>query len=991
MKKFIKKMKIILILFSLFCIYQVSSNCSNNYQLKSWFGNIFSTPFRAKINGDNLYVIDTGRRWVINISMSNHDQYSIIIGERGNNFETPSSLCFDNQNNLYILDTSKKEIQKFDAIGNFLSKFGEEGKGNGKFEDPVSMAIDTLNNNLFVGDAKSRDIQVFTLDGTFVRRLDTSDQFDTPFDMNTDSFGEIYVLDPNLKNIKKVNKTSGEILGVWGGEEGEDNGEFQDPVGFSFDKEDNFLIVDQTRNDVQIISKNNGQFLGKFGKEGEDDGDFILPTGVFCYQRDGEQQVLVVDSQAQNVQFFSYQGNFLDKIYSDGNIDGNFLFPFSILASENYLYVVDQVRKDIQAFNYNGQFEFKFDGSTNNDKKNKRIQVEIENPMDLASDSEKNLYLVDSELAEVLKFDENGDLLETIGEFGTEDGDFYNPISVAVDTQDNLLVADEGKLEIQKFNSSGEFLLKFGSFGVADGQFKSLRSIASDSLDNVYASDLQLFYIQKFSPKGEFLCKWDIGQNESYSLNKPDTPISLSMDAYDDLFVIESYKNLIKKFSNNGELLAQLSISNPLSISASTSFSFNNTCSLFILSENAIMRYESESIEPSPPPSSKPCQSDLDCDFPEVCLITKFNSKISETRECAKIVSCFSKNNAIQIQCSNDGKGFISSLLPSSIPSQQKKRRLFESSQKKFTEKKRFHPKNTKKSKAQRNLGGQDVRSSFVQLKKLILKQIKSDNKKFKDNLKKNLKRAANQPYFSPLNTYHLLAHKMIKKIKHNNFYYHSPTSQSGKKRSFVAPKNNIVKQKSNYTTCETKNQSLLFYLTSNSTIISQFQHFSSFHGLKIIFNPPSLHSSLPLMELKEGASLFGNVLLEINHLPSNEIFDVFLLKCHKECLGNFSSIDLLYLGDSRPCEEIKLEPRFNSSEYWVVISFDSQKCSRSARNIMIIELSLGSIALFLCYCFYSYYSKKFNSIKHQRMLNEGSQILQDSLIIDEINKTNNN
>jgi tripartite motif-containing protein 71 len=51
-------------------------------------------------------------------------------------------------------------IQKFDSNGTFITKWGSQGTGDGQFNVPFSIDIDSLN-NVYVADFDNYRIQVF--------------------------------------------------------------------------------------------------------------------------------------------------------------------------------------------------------------------------------------------------------------------------------------------------------------------------------------------------------------------------------------------------------------------------------------------------------------------------------------------------------------------------------------------------------------------------------------------------------------------------------------------------------------------------------------------------------------------------------------------------------------------------------------------------------------------------------------------------------------
>ena len=52
---------------------------------------------------------------------------------------------------VYVADSSNNRIQKFDSNGNFITKWGTEGTGDGQFSNPDGIAVDS-SGNVYVAD-----------------------------------------------------------------------------------------------------------------------------------------------------------------------------------------------------------------------------------------------------------------------------------------------------------------------------------------------------------------------------------------------------------------------------------------------------------------------------------------------------------------------------------------------------------------------------------------------------------------------------------------------------------------------------------------------------------------------------------------------------------------------------------------------------------------------------------------------------------------------
>ncbi|HEV3098465.1 MAG TPA: NHL repeat-containing protein [Candidatus Udaeobacter sp.] len=114
----------------------------------------------------NIYVADTANQRVQKLKPDG----TFIAEWKGPEpgFYGPRDISIGADNSIYVVDEGHARIVKLDTNGNVLAVWGERGTGDGQFNDPTSVAVDTNNDRLYVADPLNRRIEVFDTNGHFV-------------------------------------------------------------------------------------------------------------------------------------------------------------------------------------------------------------------------------------------------------------------------------------------------------------------------------------------------------------------------------------------------------------------------------------------------------------------------------------------------------------------------------------------------------------------------------------------------------------------------------------------------------------------------------------------------------------------------------------------------------------------------------------------------------------------------------------------------------
>jgi hypothetical protein len=145
------------------------------------------------------------------------------------------------------------------------------------------------------------------------------------------------------------------------------------------------------------------------------------------------------------------------------------------IDKDDNIWAIDKMSNMIIRFNPAGRVEMvfgrkpeaaaAFEGPEDAHKEGERLPAQegsFRAPTDVAWDSKGNTYITDGYInSRVAKFDKNGDVVRSWGDYRTGDGQFRVPQAIANDKNDNVYVGDRSNHRVQVFDTDGKFLRKF--------------------------------------------------------------------------------------------------------------------------------------------------------------------------------------------------------------------------------------------------------------------------------------------------------------------------------------------------------------------------------------------------------------------------------------------------------------------------------------------------------------------------------------------------
>lgn len=269
------------------------------------------------------------------------------LGVGDGEFNEPYSVAVDSHGNVYVADSKNYRIQKFDRDGNYLTQWGSYGEGDEQFLYPRDIAVDS-SDNVYVVDSTweyipNPHILKFDSNGKFIMKIHLIDRgglVATPRGVAVDSLGNIYVGDSSERVIKKFD-SNGKFITTMG------QGLNSEPIGIAVDSLDNIYVSSKDKNIRKF--DNNGNLLMLFSISSSSYGDSYTPSGIAV---DSLGNIYVISNYL--IKKFDSSGNFIATWGSYGSGNGQFKNPKgATVDSSDNVYVADTKNNRIQEFAIN--------------------------------------------------------------------------------------------------------------------------------------------------------------------------------------------------------------------------------------------------------------------------------------------------------------------------------------------------------------------------------------------------------------------------------------------------------------------------------------------------------------------------------------------------------------------------------------------------------------------------------------------------------------
>ena len=203
----------------------------------------------------------------------------------------PTSLAILDEK-IFVSYGFQNEIQIFDLNGNFISKFGQTGDGQGEFINIFDIVSNE--NELFALDSGNQRIQVFNNDGSFLREFQITEKFSDSEKMDISIYGdELFVMLSSESSVKKFT-LDGRLIDTLYMPKIEPNS-----ISSLSIKNDLLLLADSSSS-KSLIYNLNGELILSFGNFGKFYGEFNSPQDIIF---DGKK-IFVSDAYNYRIQIF---------------------------------------------------------------------------------------------------------------------------------------------------------------------------------------------------------------------------------------------------------------------------------------------------------------------------------------------------------------------------------------------------------------------------------------------------------------------------------------------------------------------------------------------------------------------------------------------------------------------------------------------------------------------------------------------------------------
>lgn len=482
-----------------------------------WISDVAEDP------AGRIWIVDGGAHHVAVFDDAGSFLFQIgepwVSGSDNQHFDRPQGIAFDSAGSAFIADANNHRIQVFDADGNYLNTLGAPGQADGEFSLPGHLAID-FENRLYVADTDNHRVQVFDagdpLSITFVEYLGATgectgadDRLCLPTGVDVDA-NSIYIADTGNTRVVVYDRATSAFSRVIGPGAGSGAGEFLEPTDVAIDSAGNLYVADPPNQRVQMFDSS-GSYARTYGTTGEPyaaaEGYLNSPAGT-AVSADGS--IYLTEGRGQRLLKLTPQGALswsVGEAGVAGEDDLHLNNPRQVaIDSQNRAYVADSANHRIQIYDSSGLHLGKI-GAVRG-----AADDQFDLPTGVAAAPNGSILVADYNNHRVQVFNGSYEHIRTLGQTGTPGSgptEFNHPLDVCVDQFGNMYVLDQTNERIQVFGSDYSYLRTIGAPGGTNfGYLRNPTALAVDPLTRrIFVASARGAYVDVFDPNGAFLTR----------------------------------------------------------------------------------------------------------------------------------------------------------------------------------------------------------------------------------------------------------------------------------------------------------------------------------------------------------------------------------------------------------------------------------------------------------------------------------------------------
>jgi DNA-binding beta-propeller fold protein YncE len=222
-----------------------------------------------------------------------------------------------------------------------------------------------------------------------------------------------------------------------------------------------------------------------------------------------------------------------------GASEARLIRPMAVLAVKGVVYVADPGAKGVHRFD---------PGIERYDLITGPGGTELPSPVGLAQGSDGDIYVTDSQLAQVLVIRPGSKAAAPLPL-----PRMTQPTGVAFDPATHrLIVVDTGAHHANVFDRDGTLHSRFGGRGTGNGEFNYPTLLWRDAQGRLYVTDSLNFRVQIFDPQGRFMSKFGhLGDGAGDNSRQK----GVATDSWGHVYIVDALFNALQIFDRGGQLL----------------------------------------------------------------------------------------------------------------------------------------------------------------------------------------------------------------------------------------------------------------------------------------------------------------------------------------------------------------------------------------------------------------------------------------------------